>query len=195
MAGGLPLVRDSAIGHRPDDVERVFEPFVRSEAVTTRWFGGTAPGLPISCVRAVVLGGALRGLLASNSPLTLRIRPSTPTSRTRASDFFPWRIGRADRCGNSDLHTRAPVSQDHCSPRCQPPRAGLGPTSRIIAPGQPSSPAHPPRCMKFRLSGPGAGFVPRCRIVPCRRSVEVWSRAPSMAKPGEPLLTPERFGR
>jgi PAS domain S-box-containing protein len=53
------IVTDTGIGIGGPDLVRVFEPFVQAERVTTRRFGGTGLGLPISRALATRLGGDL----------------------------------------------------------------------------------------------------------------------------------------
>jgi len=52
-------VRDTGIGIDPAHVERLFEPFVQAEASTSRKYGGTGLGLPISRKFCELLGGSL----------------------------------------------------------------------------------------------------------------------------------------
>ena len=52
-------VKDEGIGMTPDQLERIFEPFMQADSSTTRTYGGTGLGLPI-CRRTVErMGGEL----------------------------------------------------------------------------------------------------------------------------------------
>jgi CheY-like chemotaxis protein len=52
-------VSDSGIGIEPDNLERIFDPFVQADASTTRKFGGTGLGLAIVKQLVVKMGGEL----------------------------------------------------------------------------------------------------------------------------------------
>jgi signal transduction histidine kinase/ActR/RegA family two-component response regulator len=52
-------VQDSGIGVEQEQAERLFEPFVQADASTTRKYGGTGLGLPISRKFCRMLGGDL----------------------------------------------------------------------------------------------------------------------------------------
>ena len=54
-------VEDSGIGMTPDQMARVFEPFVQAEASIARRYGGTGLGLSLSRKLAQDLGGRLEG--------------------------------------------------------------------------------------------------------------------------------------
>lgn len=52
-------VRDTGIGMTPEQMERVFAPFVQADASVTRAFGGTGLGLSITEKLARLMGGSL----------------------------------------------------------------------------------------------------------------------------------------
>ena len=52
-------VQDTGIGIRPDDRERLFEPFTQEDGSTTRRYGGTGIGLAMCSLLADALGGAI----------------------------------------------------------------------------------------------------------------------------------------
>jgi CheY-like chemotaxis protein len=52
-------VKDSGIGMTPEQIERIFEPFVQAESGTTRKYGGTGLGLAITKNIVEMMGGTL----------------------------------------------------------------------------------------------------------------------------------------
>src|SRR5688500_4461438 len=51
-------VRDTGIGMTPEQVNRLFEPFMQADASTTREYGGAGPGLSITRKARQLMGGA-----------------------------------------------------------------------------------------------------------------------------------------
>jgi len=52
-------IKDSGIGIRHDQIEKIFDPFVQAETGTTRKFGGSGLGLPISKKIVEMMGGKI----------------------------------------------------------------------------------------------------------------------------------------
>ena len=52
-------VRDSGIGMTPDQIEKIYEPFMQADASTTRLYGGTGLGIPITKNIIELMGGSL----------------------------------------------------------------------------------------------------------------------------------------
>jgi signal transduction histidine kinase len=67
-------VIDSGIGIAPDDLERIFEPFVQADNSTTRQYGGTGLGLAVSRNLARLLGGELSVESRPGAGSTFRVR-------------------------------------------------------------------------------------------------------------------------
>jgi PAS domain S-box-containing protein len=70
-------VKDSGIGIAKDKLNAVFEAFVQAESSTTRRFGGTGLGLPISRKFARAMGGdiAVTSVLGEGSTFTIMVDP------------------------------------------------------------------------------------------------------------------------
>lgn len=68
-------VADTGVGLTPEQLSRIFRPFVQADASTTREFGGTGLGLAISRKLAMLLGGDLsaRSTPGTGSVFTLSL--------------------------------------------------------------------------------------------------------------------------
>jgi signal transduction histidine kinase len=97
-------VADSGSGVKPEDAERIFEPFVQGQAGLTRPHGGTGLGLPISRRLARLMGGdvTLDASAAGGASFTLRLPAGTHVvsredGRSGGDADAPAEARRADR--------------------------------------------------------------------------------------------------
>jgi signal transduction histidine kinase len=88
----LFVVSDSGEGVKPEDAERIFEPFVQGSAGLTRPHGGTGLGLPISRRLARLMGGDVtveRGTGKPGAAFTLRLPAGRPAPGEAAPPAAP----------------------------------------------------------------------------------------------------------
>ncbi|HEX8693860.1 MAG TPA: GAF domain-containing sensor histidine kinase [Longimicrobium sp.] len=85
----LFVVSDSGEGVKPEDAERIFEPFVQGAAGLTRPHGGTGLGLPISRRLARLMGGDVTVGRSGGGPgatFTLRLPAGAPAPDAPPAD-------------------------------------------------------------------------------------------------------------
>ncbi|XGC80419.1 response regulator [Bdellovibrio bacteriovorus] len=88
--GRTPLhihVIDTGVGIKPENVERLFRPFVQEDASTTRKFGGTGLGLSLSRELARALGGDIK-LVSSEFGKGSHFLVEIQTSSTKEAPFL-----------------------------------------------------------------------------------------------------------
>ncbi len=75
-------IRDSGIGMRPEQLDKIFDPFTQADSTVTRKFGGTGLGLAISKQLAEALGGgiAVASQAGVGSTFTVRIAAGDPAA-------------------------------------------------------------------------------------------------------------------
>lgn len=80
--GGLAIaVKDTGIGIRQEDIDRIFQPFVQAETGTARQFGGIGLGLAIAREIAIMHGGTIT--LESQPGVGTTAKLLLPASRVR----------------------------------------------------------------------------------------------------------------
>ncbi|MBL8115590.1 MAG: hypothetical protein JNK60_22100, partial [Acidobacteria bacterium] len=95
-------VKDSGIGLTPEELARLFQPFVQADSSTTRKYGGTGLGLTISRRLAQMLGGdvTVTSVVGSGSTFTVTLPvagPSSPHGDPSVEDTEATRPGRKPR--------------------------------------------------------------------------------------------------
>ena len=80
-------VRDTGIGMSPEQLSRLFQPFMQAESSTTKRFGGTGLGLAITKHLAEMMSGTVtvESELGRGTTFTLRL-PNSPLSQDQATD-------------------------------------------------------------------------------------------------------------
>ncbi|MES2705525.1 MAG: ATP-binding protein [Verrucomicrobiota bacterium] len=90
-------IRDTGIGIRPDQREKIFQPFSQGDSTTTRHYGGTGLGLAISRRLCHAMGGEItvRSELRQGSEFTFYIRcvPVTPPPDSESEKTLPVSAG------------------------------------------------------------------------------------------------------
>jgi len=91
----LLVVRDTGIGMTPDQLGRIFEAFMQADSSTTRKYGGTGLGLPISRNFCLLMGGDLlvESEYGKGSTFTI-VLPAKVSPKTTAEQ------SRTDKAGN-----------------------------------------------------------------------------------------------
>ncbi len=80
-------VRDTGIGMSPEQLSRLFQPFMQAESSTTKRFGGTGLGLAITKHLAELMGGSVtvESELGRGTTFTIRL-PNSPLSSEHPTD-------------------------------------------------------------------------------------------------------------
>jgi len=100
------VVKDSGIGMTPEQLKKVFIPFVQADASTTREYGGTGLGLPISEEMSVLMGGYIEAssVLGDGSVFTL-ILPVDGSAKSIVTDeAVSDKIDYVNYASGSDMH-------------------------------------------------------------------------------------------
>jgi signal transduction histidine kinase len=97
----LFVISDTGEGVKPEDAERIFEPFVQGAAGLTRPHGGTGLGLPISRRLARLMGGDVTVERPGSGPgavFTLRLPAAAPSPQAaRAAEQPPAQAPQPER--------------------------------------------------------------------------------------------------
>jgi CheY-like chemotaxis protein len=111
-------VKDSGIGMEPDQVEKLFQPFVQADSTVTRRYGGTGLGLSISKKLAAVLNGdiSVESKLGEGSTFTFSVKMDLPEKLKMLNDFSEAAIQPANKLPSASiaikLHGRVLLAED-----------------------------------------------------------------------------------
>ncbi|MEN6617110.1 MAG: response regulator, partial [Syntrophorhabdus sp.] len=116
-------VRDTGIGIPPEKLETIFEKFTQADSSTTREYGGTGLGLPISRQLVELMGGRLTvqsqpgqgTTFVFNIPYAVRDISSVKTSEKQDIDLKGTRILTIDDNGTNRMILRKILSAWDCT--------------------------------------------------------------------------------
>lgn len=98
-------VRDTGIGMTPEQVANVFDEFTQADSSTTRKYGGTGLGLPISRHFAQMLGGdiTVSSEVGAGSTFSVRLPAQVTPPQVDEDEMIPVPIVQIDRKRTTDV--------------------------------------------------------------------------------------------
>jgi len=123
------VVRDTGIGMTPDQLSRIFEAFMQADSSTTRKYGGTGLGLPISRNFCLLMGGDLlvESEYGKGSTFTI-VLPAKVSRKTATTQSLGGDVGEDDE--DSPENTDPAPSSD--APQAAAPTAPNAPAILVI---------------------------------------------------------------
>jgi len=106
------VVRDTGIGMTPDQLSRIFEAFMQADSSTTRKYGGTGLGLPISRNFCRLMGGDLLVESEYGKGSTFTITLPAKVSRTAAPPQSLAGSEKGDNASDSPQSAATPGSNE-----------------------------------------------------------------------------------
>jgi len=105
------VVRDTGIGMTPDQLGRIFEAFMQADSSTTRKYGGTGLGLPISRNFCLLMGGDLlvESEYGKGSTFTI-VLPAKVSRKTATTESIGGDTGNGDDNSSAESADAPPQS-------------------------------------------------------------------------------------